>query len=109
MIDYTILIESLINGEWQTAVVLPFQKETRVDEADVIKLKEQVATLIVFGKTPARLRVAWEELSRGKIGGKHISNPREVFFFDDFTFDSARRFLITQLETALARVKAETP
>ncbi len=108
MIDYSILIESLVDGEWQAAVYMPFKKETRVEESDVAKLKEQVAMQVVFGKTPARVRVAWEELSRGKIGGKHIPNPREIYFFDNFTFDSAKEFLIAQLETALARVRAET-
>jgi hypothetical protein len=115
MIEYQILLECLPHGAnaddaWEALMYIPYKKEDgQIHEADVIKLKEQVATHVVFAKTPARVRVAWVELSRGKIGGKHIENPREVYFFDDFTFDTAREFLIVQLEAALKRVWEETP
>lgn len=117
MIDYQILLERLPQNPlpgltppadaWETIVLVPLQKDARVDESDVIKFKEQVAMQVVFGKTPARVRVAWQEKSRGKIGGKQIDVPREVYFFDNFTFFDAQQFLITQLEAALQRVKDE--
>ena len=119
MIDYEIRLERLISTSlpgavppadvWETVMLVPYKKESYLDEHDVIKLKEQVAMQVVFGKTPARVRVVWQELSRGKIGNKHIRNAGEEYFLDTFTFTSAQSFLITQLEAALERVRLETP
>lgn len=114
MIEYLLLIETqpqeLEPDKWVTAIGGAVQLDRPIQESDVIQLKEQVASQVVFQKLPARLRIVWNDpQATGKIAGKQQNPERSLIMYDDFTFDSAQELLIASLEKAIATVRAEKP